>query len=123
MPRYFFHFHNGNLLEPDDDGLEMPDLDAAYLEAFEAAKEMWIEAIRTMHNPSRERFEVADGNGTTLITVPLNEVMESLKGVPKLPPLVNAERAAKLSAEVKDAVAAARATLQQSQELLARFAI
>jgi hypothetical protein len=124
MPRYFFHFHDGNLLEPDEDGLEMPDLDAAYLEAFEAAKEIWIDAIRTMHNPSRERFEVADDSGNTLLIVPLNEVMESLKGVSKPPPpLQNAERAAKLSAEVKDAVAAARDALRQSQDLLARFSV
>jgi len=32
--------------------------------------------------------------------------MDSLKGVPKPPPMKKAERAAKLSAEVKDAVAA-----------------
>ena len=121
MPRYFFHFHDGNVLDHDEDGLEMPDLDAAYLEAFEAAKDMWIEAIRTMHNPSRERFEVADDNGTTLLTVPLNEVMESLKGVPKPLPMENAERAAKLSAEVKQAVATARQSLEQSRELLARL--
>jgi hypothetical protein len=121
MPRYFFHFHDGNVLDHDENGLEMPDLDAAYLEAFEAAKEMWIEAIRTMHNPSRERFEIADDNGTTLLAVPLNEVMESLKGVPKLQPMANAERAAKLSAEVKQAVATARQSLEQSRELLARL--
>jgi hypothetical protein len=123
MPRYFFHHRDGNVLDRDEDGLEMPDLDAAYLEAFEAAKEMWIESIRDMRNPSRQQFEVADIRGSTLLIVPFKEVMDSLKGVPKPLPMENAERAAKLSAEVKDAVAAARDTLRQSQQLLARFSV
>jgi hypothetical protein len=121
MPRYFFHHRDGNVLDRDEDGLEMEDLDAAYLEAFEAAKEMWIEGIRDMRNPSRQQFEINDADGVTLLIVPFKEVMDSLKGVPKPLPMEQAERAAKLSAEVKDAVAAARDTLRQSQQLLARL--
>jgi hypothetical protein len=33
-------------------------LDTAYLEAFEAAKDMWIEAIRTRgDNPNQQQFK------------------------------------------------------------------
>jgi hypothetical protein len=121
MLRYFFHFRDGNVVEHDEDGLEMPDLDAAYLEAFEAAKEMWIEGIRNMRNPSQQQIEVADSHGGTLLIVPFKEVTDSLKGVPKALPMANAERAAKLSAEVKEAVATARESLEQSRGLLARL--
>jgi hypothetical protein len=124
MPRYFFHFRSGKLLEHDEDGLEMPDLDTAYLEAFEAAKDMWIEAIRTRgDNPNQQQFEINDADGHTVLIVPLREVLESLKGTPKLLPMENAERAAKLSAEVTQAVASARKSLEQSRELLAQLPV
>jgi hypothetical protein len=124
MPRYFFHFRSAELLEHDEEGLEIPDLDTAYLEAFEAAKEMWIDAIRTMsNNPSQQQFEISNDDGQTLLIVPLREVLDSLKGVHKALPMENAERAAKLSAEVKQAVATARQSLAHSRELLAQLPV
>ena len=42
MPQFFFNFRHENGLDPDREGLVLPNLDAAYMEAFEAAKEMWI---------------------------------------------------------------------------------
>jgi hypothetical protein len=123
MPRYFFHFRDGTALERDEDGLEMRDLDAAYLEAFEAAKEMWIEGIRNMRNPSRQQIEVGDIEGRTLLIVPFTEVMDSLKGVSKPLPMQNAERAAKLSAEVKEAVVTARQSLEEARQMLARLPV
>jgi hypothetical protein len=79
MPRYFFNFRNEHGLDFDDEGLEFSDLHAAYLEAFEAAKEMWCEAIREMRNPSAQQFEISDERGTTLLVVPFLEVLESLR--------------------------------------------
>jgi len=70
MPRFFFNFRDVKNFEPDEEGLELRDLDAAYLEAFETAKEMWGEAIRTMRNPSRQQFEISDADGNTLLVVP-----------------------------------------------------
>jgi hypothetical protein len=114
----------GSDLEYDDDGLEMPNLDTAYLEAFEAGKEMWIDAFRTMeNNPTRQQFEISNGEGRTLLTVPLREVLDSLKGAPKPPPMQQAERAAKLSHEVKDAVETARNSLEEARRLLARLPV
>jgi hypothetical protein len=79
MPRYFFNFRDENGLDLDNEGLEFSDLHAAYLEAFEAAKEMWVEAIRDLRNPSAQRFEISDDRGETLLVVPPLEVLESLK--------------------------------------------
>src|SRR5262245_48899019 len=121
MPRFFFHFRDAKDLDLDEDGLELPDLDAAYLEAFEAAKEMWGEAIRELRNPSREQIEIGDAQGQTLMIVPFREVMDSLKGVPKHPPMEMAERAARLTGEVADAVATARGQLAEARALLARL--
>jgi uncharacterized protein DUF6894 len=79
MPRYFFNFRDENGLDLDEEGLEFSDLHAAYLEAFETAKEMWVEAIRALRDPSAQQFEINDERGITLLVVPLLEVLESLK--------------------------------------------
>ena len=121
MPRFFFHFRDAKDLDFDEEGLELPDLDTAYLEAFEAAKEMWGEAIRELRNPSREQIEIGNAEGKTLMVVPLREVMDSLRGVPRHPPMEMAERAAKLSAEVAHSVATARGQLAEARALLARL--
>jgi hypothetical protein len=83
MLRYFFNFRHEGGLDLDDEGLELPDLHIAYLEAFEAATEMWVEAIRQMQNPVAHQFEISDERGATLLVVPFLEVLESLK----VPPL------------------------------------
>src|SRR5262245_244026 len=121
MPLFFFNFRDGKTFEADEVGLELPDLDAAYFEAFETAKEMWGEAIRSLRNPSRQQFEISDAKGNTLMVVPFKEVMDSLKGVPKPPPMATAERAAKLSSEVAESIVMARRHLDESRALLARL--
>jgi hypothetical protein len=123
MPQFFFNIRDEDGLDRDQEGLDLPDLDAAYIEAFEAAKEMWIEAIRDMRNPMRQSFEVADAAGNTLIVVPFGEVIASLKGVPNKHPVETAHRAAKLTAEVRQAVATAYQRLSEAQSLLAQFRV
>ena len=86
MPQYFFNFRDQSEFDPDGEGLELPDLDAAYLQAFEAAKEMWGEAIREMRDPRQQQFEISDAEGNTLLVLPFMEVLDSLKGVTRLPP-------------------------------------
>ena len=121
MPQFFFNFRDESGLDPDREGLDLPDLDAAYMEAFEAAKEMWIEAIRDMRNPMRQSFEVSDAAGNTLIVVPFGEVLASLKGVLNQHPVETAHRAAKLTSEVREAVATAHRRLSEAQFLLAQL--
>jgi hypothetical protein len=121
MPRFFFNFRNATTFSPDEEGLELPDLDAAYLEAFEAAKEMWGEAILQMRNPGRQQFEISDVDGKTLLIVPFKEVINSLKGVPKPHPLQTAERATRLTAEIYERLATARERLAESIALLLKL--
>jgi hypothetical protein len=42
---YYFHLRIGPTLSPDEIGLDLPDLETAYLEAFKAAQEMWPELL------------------------------------------------------------------------------
>ena len=46
--RYFFHLRVGKTLNPDELGLEFPNLETAYLKAFEAAQEMWRELLEIL---------------------------------------------------------------------------
>jgi hypothetical protein len=123
LPQFFFNFRDENGVDLDREGLDLPDLDAAYMEAFEAAKEMWIEAIRDMRNPMRQSFEVVDADGKPLIIVPFGEVIASLKGVPNQHPVEMAHRAAKLTSEVRQAVATAYQRLSEARSLLAQLSV
>jgi hypothetical protein len=82
LPRYFFDYFDGEQLhEADaDDGIDLPDTDSAYLEAFQAATEMWGEAIRDRRNPTSDYFRVRDSSGTVVLEVPFAEILESSKG-------------------------------------------
>jgi len=121
VPRYFFNFRDQSELDPDEDGLELPDLDAAYLEAFEAAREMWGEAIREMRNPSRQQFEISDAAGRILLVVPFMEVLESLKGVPPAPPTASSSRRTPADRDYSSKVLRARQIVAQQTERVQRL--
>ena len=82
---YYFHLRIGETLSPDELGLELPDLETAYLEAFQAAQEMWAELLAERSDPLVRAFEIADADGRTLLTVPFSEVLERARR-PKAPP-------------------------------------
>jgi hypothetical protein len=53
--------------------------------------------------------------------VPFKEILDSLKGAPKAHPMKTAERAVKLSAEIKQSVSTAHERLREAQALLANL--
>lgn len=57
--RYYFHLRIGRELSPDEIGLDLPDLDTAYLEAFHAARAMWSELLAERSDPMLRSFEIA----------------------------------------------------------------
>ena len=74
--RYHFHLRIGRELSPDEIGIDMPDLDTAYLEAFQAAQAMWAELLAERSDPMLRSFEIADSNGRVLLILPFREVLE-----------------------------------------------
>src|SRR5437588_4179287 len=74
--RYYFHLRTGRSFSPDAIGLDLPDLETAYLEAFEAARAMWGELLAERSDPLIRAFEIADEHGQILLTVPFAEVLE-----------------------------------------------
>lgn len=129
MPRFHFNLREGGHLSLDDLGIEFSSLDEAYLEAFHAAQEIWVERVRERRTSRDCAFEITDGAGVLLLTLPFEEVMEQSK--PSRPvsggrspafleALHNASRMKRLSIELSVQLRRTEEALRTSKALLAR---
>jgi hypothetical protein len=101
-------------------------LDTAYLEAFRAATEMWIEALREVRNPSRQRFEIRDDFGRVVLDLPFYEIIESAKGGRRRAPpyhqlMESFERTRSVREDIVDEISLAWGRLREAKESLAKF--
>ena len=71
MPRYFFHLHTENSIDPDGVGVEFPCLEAAVADAQRARREYLLdERIEDPREERRCRFEITDQDGKIVTMVP-----------------------------------------------------
>ena len=124
MPRYYFHLNRPDGLDRDDIGLELPNLEAAYLGAFEAILPMTVDLTRRNENPRRYAFEIADETGTVLLDVPFSEFLD--RGRRPTAPQRQPRRAGAEAARTVELIAAIgrerdalTATLAETRRLLA----
>jgi hypothetical protein len=84
VPRYFFNARNENGLSRDEEGLDLPDVEAARAEALKAAQQLWGDLSgHTARN--NMAIEITDEAGQTILTVRFTEAAERLaQGVDKL---------------------------------------
>jgi hypothetical protein len=76
MPLFFFDYHDDDGgLDEDKDGLEFPNMEAAYIDAFHSAIDMWVEAKHQGRNLTQHRFIVTDAEGRMLFELPFAEVL------------------------------------------------
>ena len=66
MPRFFFNIRDGYDLDEDDEGIELPDLDAARAEALATVEELRDQLM----DAGNIELEIADEAGRRLLTVP-----------------------------------------------------
>jgi hypothetical protein len=66
MPRYFFHIRDGFDLDEDDEGVELPDFEAARAEALATVDELRDE----LADAGDIELEIADETGRRLLSVP-----------------------------------------------------
>ncbi|MEE7493777.1 DUF6894 family protein [Methylobacterium oryzae] len=126
MPLFYFHLRNPEGLNRDRIGLELPSLDAAYLEACHTVPEMSADLVRKKLNPVRYAFEIADDSGRLLLEVPFSEILDRGRR-PVAPPKtvrapaasVQMERAAYLISALRAEHAATRDKLAETRRLLA----
>lgn len=118
---------NRHDLARDEDGLEFSDLDAAYLEAFRAARDIWQELLVEGEDPQLYAFEIADDAGQVLIDLPFIEVFGSKRGRSARSAMsalakakARAERIKGVASAIVREVSAARLTLDESRNILSR---
>lgn len=76
MPWFYFHLRTPQGLEPDDTGLELAGIEAAYLEACASIPEISADFACEGKNPARYSFEIADPAGRLLMEVPFTEILD-----------------------------------------------
>jgi hypothetical protein len=76
MARFYIHLRNGDHVEPDADGEEFDDLQAARQEALQCAREILADAIRSAKTEVLvESFIIADLEGRELATILLKDAL------------------------------------------------
>lgn len=74
MPRFFFHVRDEDTTR-DEEGQELPDLDAAKREAIEGLRDLLCGEVRYGRIDLGRRIEVADEAGATVLTVTAEEAV------------------------------------------------
>lgn len=75
MPRYHFNLHNGLGSVPDEQGRELPDLEAARDEALKAARSIIADEVLQGRLDLSGRLEVTDSVGVLLVTLSFGEAV------------------------------------------------
>jgi hypothetical protein len=68
MPRFYFHVFN-HVVAMDEEGTELPDLEAAREQALEGARELVCESIHKGELNLDHRIEVTGEAGEKLLTI------------------------------------------------------
>ena len=74
VPRYYFHLYN-NVVIRDEEGDELPDLEAARAEALEAARGMICHSVKGGKLNLSHRVDVHDDKGKQLFTLPFRNAI------------------------------------------------
>lgn len=74
MPRFYFHLHN-DVDTFDEEGRDLPDVDAARRAAMLDARSMAAESVRLGHLDPSHYVAVTDENGDTLFCMSFREAV------------------------------------------------
>jgi predicted N-acetyltransferase YhbS len=77
MPRYYFHIHRPEGTLEDDEGSDLPNIDAVREEAITAVREIVAERVRRGDDADGDELRVADDSGRVVLTVPFREAIIS----------------------------------------------
>ena len=76
MPCYHFNVQNGTGFVEDEEGRELPDLDAVRCEALTGIRSILAEDVRKGFLDLAGRIEVLDETGARVLTVPFAEAVD-----------------------------------------------
>lgn len=75
MPRFFFHVYD-DVVVRDDEGLVLPDRDAARAAALSGARAMICDQVRSGRVYLAHRIEVEDETGAQVLVLPFGDAIE-----------------------------------------------
>ena len=75
MPRYFFHIYD-DVIVHDEEGAELPNVEAARLNAIRGARDIIAEQVRHGHFVLSHWIDVVDEQGEAVLTVTFREAVD-----------------------------------------------
>jgi len=75
MPRYFFNIHN-DATSLDDEGRELPDLEAARAHAIQGARSLMSDSLKEGRIDLSHHIAIVDERGELLLDVTFGEAVE-----------------------------------------------
>lgn len=132
MAVFFFHFFDGTELAVDETGLELANVELAYLEARATALQMWPELVTGGLNPLQCYFEIANLRGEALLRFAFSELIETGAGSAALRPSPSLEimsssiatthrRARQAKEGLEASLGDARKSLEEVKKLIAQI--
>jgi hypothetical protein len=75
MPYFFFDYCDDEERDEDTDGIEFPNIEAAYLDAYHSVIDIWAEARHEGRDVIRHRIVIRDTTGSIVMELPFGEVL------------------------------------------------
>lgn len=133
MPRFFFNYREGGEYTLDRLGVEFETFELAYLDAFDAAREMWPEIMDRRVDPRVCGFDILNSDGIVLALVNFGEVLENCtRGKPATPGKIlvsfsqamnNAHHTRRLLSQFQEQIDQTRRQLAAVQQLVRQFSL
>lgn len=75
MPRYFFHVYD-DVIAIDEEGMELPNVAAARLQALRGARDIVAEQVKHGYFVLSHWIDVVDDGGEAVLTLSFREAVE-----------------------------------------------
>ena len=75
MPRYFFHVFD-DVIAQDEEGMELPSIEAARLNALIGARDLIAEQVKRGYFVLSHWIDVVDEQGTPVLTVTFRDAVD-----------------------------------------------
>ena len=76
MARYFFHIRENGTYDKDDEGIELPGIEAVKNQLHMAVRKLVMQMVRHGEPVVGLSFEVADEKGNIVLVVPFKSVLD-----------------------------------------------
>lgn len=75
MPRYYFHIRDARGISRDDEGTDLPDLEAARQEAKASARDLIADAMKSRKEVADLMLDIVDEAGVPVETLPVRDLL------------------------------------------------